>query len=235
MNGINKQLKELYESKWDDFSKKINGINNDVLSQEISTNPLLLRIDEQEYLNSDIKIMIFGQETNDWDLDFKNDVEHCLIMYNDFFNTKNCFSKKNKPFWTGYQKFISKLNDASSGKRISSVWNNVIKIGIKGKKGKPNKSIYDIERNFFNIIKDEIQILKPDVLLFLSGPNYDEEIRNSLQNVNFNAIDNNFNIRQMSKLEVIGNNIKAYRTYHPGYLWRIDIDSYFDEIIKDII
>ena len=42
-----------------------------------------------------------------------------------------------------------------------------------------------------------------------------------------------FKERQLCKLET-SLKIKTYRTYHPNYLWRNDINKYFKAIINDM-
>ena len=93
--------------------------------------------------------------------------------------------------------------------------------------------IYKIEKEYFNVINDEINVLKPDIILFVSGPNYDKVIKNSLIDANFEALSDKFSARQIAKIEFKNHN-NIFRTYHPNYLWRNNIDSYFNEIIENI-
>ena len=67
-------LQEIYNSKWNELSDGLNEILKDNSKENKPTNPLLLYINEDDYKNADIKIMIFGQETNDWEGNFQNDI-----------------------------------------------------------------------------------------------------------------------------------------------------------------
>ena len=65
MDGINNQLRALYAENWSVFAGKLDAL---VTSDQAvkPTNPLLLYVeDEEQYLHADIRLMVFGQETND--------------------------------------------------------------------------------------------------------------------------------------------------------------------------
>ena len=64
--GINNQLKELYSGNWGELESEAKGISN-------ITHPLLIKVDETIFCNSDIKVVIFGQETDGWQGKFPNE------------------------------------------------------------------------------------------------------------------------------------------------------------------
>ncbi|WP_123956632.1 hypothetical protein [Chryseobacterium mucoviscidosis] len=107
---MNENLKKLYEDNWSIFSQKLIGIINDEGKENKPTNPLLLFVDEKKYKNADIKIMIFGQETNDWEGDFQNNPNLSLETYNDFYNSNDCFGYAGQ-FWNGYNRFLTLLSN----------------------------------------------------------------------------------------------------------------------------
>ena len=117
-------------------------------------------------------------------------------------------------------------------KKIRLTWNNIVKIGKHGAKGFPPDYIYEIEREHFHVIPQELEILNPNVVLFLTGPNYDSIIKDNFGELKYEALPNSTE-RQLSRV-TLKNVPFAYRTYHPNYLWRNDIDDYFDTIIDDI-
>lgn len=230
---MNEKLQEIYKSKWDDLSSSLEEILSDNSKENKPTNPLLLYINEEIYRNADLRVMIFGQETNDWEGDFQNNINICLNTYDDFFNANDCYSYGGQ-FWNGFNRFLTLLKNRFPEKKVSSIWNNVIKIGNSGRdKNYPPEYIYNIERQKFSVIEKEIEILKPNIILFLSGPNYDAELRNSLTNVQFSQLNKNFTERQLAKIKYQDYN-NTFRTYHPNYLWRHGIDTYFNEIIDNI-
>ena len=135
----NRQLFALYESKYTELSENIRVINErlslDGKLKQRATNPLLLKVTD-DYINADIKIMFFGQETNGW-LREKNKGEFCneigpvLSLYEKFYLSGECFSYGGH-FWNGVARFKSLLQKQIPNKTIVFVYNNVLKIGKCG-------------------------------------------------------------------------------------------------------
>lgn len=112
------------------------------------------------------------------------------------------------------------------------LWNNIVKVGKHGDKGFPPDYIYEIERDHFNVITEELNILKPNIVLFFTGPNYDSVIADNFGEIEYKAIEP-FSQRELAKLKLFDIPF-VFRTYHPNFLWRNDIDSYFDTILNNI-
>jgi uracil-DNA glycosylase len=196
------------------------------------TNPLLLVLrDEKKFNSADIRIMIYGQETNDWGGNFENNIEETKVIYNDFFNTNACFSYGGQ-FWNGVNLFLKKIRQKYPEKKVEFLWNNVVKFGKSGEKNTPPKYISDIENENFAILGEEIDIIKPNLLLFLSGPYYDHILKNQIKGFDKKEELSDFTSRQLSKFKY-NEEVLCYRTYHPNYLWRNDINKYFDRILDD--
>lgn len=228
-NTINKKLLDLYESNYPLLSEKLveKNINLSKENQkpERGTNPLLLKIDKN-YIEADIKIMIFGQETNVWlgeknEGAFLGEIKPVIDIYQGFYLNNYCY-KYGGQFWNGIKKFKELLQKEFPNKKISFVWNNVVKIGKIGK-GFPHK-INHITNNTFNIATKEISIVKPDYLVFFSGPNYDNEIKKQFGEIKKQSVSE-YNARQLCVIE--NENIPfSLRTYHPNYLCRQGKDKY---------
>jgi hypothetical protein len=231
---MNEKLVELYKSNWTILSDELNAIVFDKNYSQKPTNPLLLSIDEEKYLSSEVKVLFLGQETNDWGNNFTGNLEETLEIYDDFYNSNYALNSYGGHFWNGINRFIELLEKKFSEKRISYTWSNIVKIGASGRdQNHPENYIYKIELEYFKVLEKELEILRPDIILFVSGPNYDSNIQKNLKEVEFNTCDSSFSIRQLAKLKFKEfNNI--YRTYHPNYLWRNNINKYFETIINDI-
>ena len=204
--GINQQLKELYSSKWD---KLINNGNEQIKSfliskaeiididkdiyqiiglqcqkckdfRKIPANPLLLKVNEEEYENSDLKVMIFGQETYGWHR-FGTKLSEEMDKYMNFFNYKSeniaaYKGSQKSSFWKAFKWFRKNINKHFDDKNIYYLWNNISKIGSYMNETGVPKNIRELERNFFNhIIVEELKILKPDIVIFFIGNRDGEE------------------------------------------------------------
>ncbi|MDR2708550.1 MAG: hypothetical protein LBC07_01040 [Elusimicrobiota bacterium] len=235
-NKTNNQLIQLYEKYYPVLSEKIVKFNKsmDLQSKQKAANPLLLQVND-EYTNADLKIMIFGQEAVDWGgtelreikktnemyfvpiMQEKNIVNLLCQFYGGFFLSGKCY-KYTRGFWGQMKKIKNQLAEKMPHKKTAYLYNNVLKIS-KSEWGKPSREIIDIEKTQFNVIEKEIQIVKPDVLLFFSGPNYDGEIELTFKNSNIlkaeQSIVEPFKLREFRKFD-IANMPPAFRTYHPN-------------------
>lgn len=230
---MNTKLADLYSSNRENLCSALKPILEDHKLEVKPTNPLLLKVNDIDAFNkADIRLMIYGQETNSWGEQFSSSIDSTLSIYDEFFNTDRCFSYGGQ-FWNGVNRFLSLLQTKYPDKKIRFLWNNVVKIGKFADKGFPPDYIYEAERKYFPVIKDEMQIIKPNLVLFFTGPNYDSVIQDNFGKLKYDAVDP-FTEREVSKI-TLDNIPFVFRTYHPNYLWRNDIDTYFDSIIKHIV
>lgn len=231
---MNNKLKKLYHTHWDTLKSKIVDINNNSELNIKPTNPLLISLENNEYEQAEIKVVIFGQETNSWFESFNGDLETTLNLYKEFFNDGYALKNYGGQFWNGINRFLELLKQKYPNKKIGLIWNNIVKIGCEDRNmNLPPDYILEVEKDYFNIIKEEIEILKPDITLFLSGPYYDSAIEKSFGTFSSEKISEIYNEWKIAKLN-LGYSENIFRTYHPGYLWRNDINSYFQTIIDHI-
>ncbi|MFQ3578700.1 MAG: uracil-DNA glycosylase family protein, partial [Bacteroidales bacterium] len=220
-----------HSCKWDKLTSEFERIGSDKKLISQPTNPLLLQVDnEADFAAADLRILIFGQETNGW-FEMDDTLESILDAYGDFYNKEKCFSYGGQ-FWNGFSRFITLVSKHFPNKKARFLWDNIVKIGKSEGKGFPPDYVYKMEREHFSVIKEEIKIIKPNVIVFLTGPNYDFVIKDNFGELPRQALTP-FSERQISKIQFPGVD-NVFRTYHPNYLWRNDIDSYFERIIKEI-
>ena len=145
------------------------------------------------------------------------------------------------------------LLSAYPGKRVSMIWNEISKLSARTAKGGGAVSVeaHGIEKNFFHVIPDEVEILKPDILIFFIGPGmennkyYNYILENFKLNGKPNPLPNLPTGEDVIKLPIEGVKF-AYKTYHPGYApkeantfhWKLydailkDINDYFDQLLE---
>jgi len=231
LTKINDKLKELYNTSWTKLSTKLNEVinNNNYLIKP--TNPLLINLsDEENYKSSDIKVMIFGQETNDWEGPFYNDLDKISNVYNNFYQ-EHKFAHKGH-FKNHFNGLITLFENKFPNKKIGFIWNNVIKVGKSYSKGTPPKYILDIIKDEFSVLQQEIDILRPNIILFLSGPNYDKYIIEQIPNIEKNEI-NGFAPNVLASFN-IKNVDYVFRTYHPNkinFLGKQDYNKIYNTIL----
>lgn len=198
------KLNELYKPFFSNVKDKV--------GNEIGQygNPLLIDLVKTNNINTDV--MIFGQETNTWYNDIK-DIDKLIEIYSKFLNDN---LRSNTPFWQCFRKWLGDENSVF-------VWNNLSKMDYNSN---GNRSILncpeqkEILKKSAELIKQEIEIIQPKIIIFLSGPRYDFIIQNYLgakkKDILEIAKEN-----QLCEFELEGfENIKSFRAYHPGYLNR---------------
>ena len=265
--SLNDQLVNLYGPKIPRLYSAIEPLfaDHDVIKPAL---PLLIELnDDESYEKADLRVMIFGRETNNWN-DTKERSEYPYGTYN--FNLSSsddilneikgkhvddepeihglgdiyhayCYENNGvrKAVFTRRQnQLIQQLRDRLGNQNVHAVWNNVSKIGCGGTDfgkscRKPTAEIRRIEREFFNVVADEIKILKPDIVIFLTGFGADHEIKEI-----FNLSDEDFkSVRDdvfLDRFNIPGVKYAA-RTIHPSRQNKENLARHFDALVEDIV
>lgn len=252
--GLSYQLELLYDEKW---SK----LNEALKAHEIAIRtPFLLSLNkydegdtEKWYTDADLKVMIFGQEGNRWELpaDKRPIPADIMEMYQEFYNEnykedatgKIKFPGRSSFFKLGFNHFTNSifdfLREEFPTKRAAFLWNNISKLAAVGRNGtgvSVNSFTHQLEQEFFRVIPDEIEILKPDVLIFLTG--VDEKYNRYIAE-NFVIRDNPIQlsglpIKDVAKLDIESVKL-AYRTHHPAdRSARDDRQMWYHAILDDL-
>jgi uracil-DNA glycosylase len=95
---------------------------------------------------------------------------------------------------------------------------NLIKMNHVKKK-RPPKDVEDLICSTFPVLKYEIQMLQPDVVIFFTGPFYDARIQKTFNDAVFEPIEH-FNQRHFARVSQPDLPFHTYRTYHPGFSMR---------------
>ena len=254
--------------------------------------PLLIELEEYPdghypYEEADVRVMIFGRETNNWkdgdrqkdaktyteygtynfhlqtnddilaeirgkhtdangnDLPESEERKGLTDIYIDYLyrreedgpNKGERIRTGKTPFTKWNYNFIDALQVRLGSKRVEFVWNNLFKIG-KGNigssaRGESPAFIRDIEKECFDVIRQEIEILKPDIIIFapLTADNVIVE-KFGLENSDFQLIDDK--LPELRRIEIPG--IKyAARTIHPAYKSNDILNEYNNALIEDIL
>ncbi len=124
-------------------------------------------------------------------------------------------------------------------KTVECVWNNIHKVGNGAAGngrccGQPTAEIQEIVKRRFNVVPDEIKILKPDIVIFLTGKYADNAIMNT-----FDISKNEFvHVNAGSEIFLDRINLPgvkyAARTIHPSRKSNEVLNTHFEAVIKDI-
>lgn len=225
------KLHELYRRKLNETSSVLIDYNFATSHDKRATNPFLLSIPDN-YDAFKNKIMIFGQETNTWckecgkRSEFSNKLERTLELYTTFY-LKGGINKYCGPFWNEFKRI---RREVSKTKNAVFLWNNINKIGRVGKGNIPE--INKIQFEYFQVIREEIRLLSPNIMVFLTGPDYDNFIKKNIGEFSQKKIGESlYELSFNQGLE----EIKSFKTYHPNALYKLSknrkvIPKLIDEI-----
>lgn len=204
---------------------------------------------EEWYTKADIKIMFFGKEPHGWEKDL--DVGDLMGIYEDFLDDKYVVAGNSgyfnedeigntRMFRFAINGIMSCIKDdilrAYPGKRVSMIWNNISKLSTFEGRSVDSRT-HEIEHKYFHVIPKEVEILKPNILIFFTGPG---------ENTYYKYIRENFtmdgeplplaslSVHDVAKLPIREVEL-AYKTHHPNS--RISDKSHWDNygaILTDI-
>ncbi|MGI5107675.1 hypothetical protein H0R94_11710 [Treponema socranskii] len=191
-----------------------------------------------EYEHADLKVMIFGQEALRWhnpddSMNFYEDghePKDYSDLYSDYMQLLNGddveFKKggiRKAPFNKEYRRLRNLIQETAKkyGKSAGFMWNNLIKLtALKGGSGKRYFNKVSAIQESSLLIKEELNFFKPNILIFLTGPDYDFVIQNEIKGTHiFDVVSKDkvepFNDRMLSVFNIKNIDL-ALRTYHPG-------------------
>lgn len=198
-------------------------------------NPFLVKV-LPGYRKAKHKVLFVGKETSGWDSfpvtlntykspnpEMQRDasIKYLQWMYEDLrYHRKWDYHL----FWRGMRKLYQSLtNDKNDDGFIHT---ELVRFDVDGKQ--PPAHVEELLQREFNVLPMEIQALKPDVVIFLTGPYYDERLKKTFEGVEpvqLEKIDG-FGENQLVRVVHPGLPFHSYRTYHPGYSLRKETENF---------
>lgn len=241
--ALNEQLNNIYQPY---FNELITHLKNDKLIDKVQPPFLLglnrekdgnVSVgDETWYTQANLKVMVFGKEVHEWGWPKLEDgaqlisddlVEAYEMFYSEnyrdtFFLTDSNSKLSKSPFFrTGFNGLMDGINErlkkVYSEKKVAFLWNEISKLSTReGRSRKVHDSIHRYETDFFHVIPQEIELLKPDIIIFLTGfgEPYDQYIHENFHIQSTSSVDN-ISINDVIKMELKEVSL-AYKTHHPG-------------------
>lgn len=201
------ELLKLYTSHSTAFKSVLN-----LTTEEHKLNGPYLCSPGKEYLESKVKVVFVGQETKGWTA--HADVSLQMQTYADFGLGKKYIPS---PFWN----VIRKIEKAATGNHYCCATLNLNKFDVNGKP--PREPYLATIQKLDHILKDEIQLLKPDLVIFFTGWRLDGRLT-GIFNANLVEVDG-LKKRELAEIKLVNESFKIFRTYHPNYLRRSGLEN----------
>jgi hypothetical protein len=202
----------------------------------VKASPPLLVLPHERWKSAKVKLLIVGQETVRWQynpgevgdsanpianfwefLQAKHGVGAMWSLYR-WYALGRAYPGLNSPFWRGFRLLSAAIN----GCEDSALWSNVFKVNVGGSVIENCKAaeISELRRVQKGLLNQEINILKPDVVVFLSGPRYDSTIQCDFPDMEISQFCRRWPKSAFGLIRAAGLPIRTIRTYHPEYLQR---------------
>jgi len=201
------------EPLFDLYRSHLNGLTafGNEVGHEDCDGPFLMAEPSPEFRESEHRLLVVGQETNGWLGGFGGSEEADLEYSINWFKGFNFGERYPKVFFRYARELASNL----TGKE-PWMWTNLFKFGKASGKGAPSDGVNSLELKYFNVLREEIRILDPTCIVFMTGPNYDHLLKQRIPDVAFSRMGD-FTLRQLAKLSSEFLPDTSYRIYHPGY------------------
>lgn len=186
-----------------------------LLIPKIQADPMLLSVDEDIYSTAKVRIMICGQETRGWTNG--NEIMKNMDGYRDFrVNNYHYGGHQKSAFWKAFRYFKSEIDRKYGAEECVYVYQNINKIGLLGVNGM-NNQVRNLERSHFPVVSKEFEILKPDIVIFLTGPSRDHDIKFHFPDLRFAKVGDESDLKRMAWLKSENLPQQSLRLYHPCY------------------
>ena len=231
MKSMQEQLNERY-GQFQQASKRL-------LDQRGISPPLMLNI-PRGWVESPCRVMVVGQETQGWGLDeryhdrsggpcemcpFKEfippkgqqvaqPVDALLHVYEVFNFAETQPINRRSPFWRAFEVL------RKTERQNCFIWSNLYRVDFDDRSvlRAPESTQREIREAQRGLLSDEIRILGPLVVVFFTGPNYDDELKAEFPGVKCCPVEGSPSTRKLARLEQPQLPHDSFRTYHPKYL-----------------
>lgn len=217
----------------------------DMINSHELSSPQLLDISapRANYIQSDYKIVFIGKETNGWFNRFERQNAGLTTIngqYRQYLEElKKIYKKHNigenyrKPIFT----FIDLLTERTNQIKNTGIILTELLRHDYNQEGASYQLAVRLAYDNNYILRKEIEILRPNAVVFLTGPNYDMYISHTYPQATFHSY-NDYDLRQVAIIEGITNIGKAVRIYHPnahspqGWEFRYDMIEIITKILN---
>jgi len=232
IRNMQEQLNERYRQ----FRQAAKGL----LDQPEISPPLLLRI-PCGWVESPCRVMVVGQETQGWGLSERyhnrpfgpcevcphkesiplkgqqkvaQPIDALLHVYEIFNFAETQPATRRSPFWRAFREL--KQTDG----KTCFIWSNLYRVDFKEHSvlGAPESTQKEIREAQRGLLSEELRILAPRIVVFFTGPNYDNELKAEFPGIKFCPVENSSSTRSLARLEHPRLPHSSFRTYHPNYL-----------------
>ena len=148
------------------------------------------------------------------------------------FDFASSYSHRNSAFWRAFRLLETEV--ARDG--VLAMWTNLFKVDMGGSVVRrcDEKARRLLREAQAGILVEEIQALDPTVVVFFTGPTYDEEIGHAFGQPEFRPLWADCPMREVAQVMSPRLPPLSFRMYHPNYLQRSRRWGQLSKLASDI-
>ena len=221
---INQELKSIYEP----YLEKLKAVSKE--HSDKFSYPLLMNV-FSDYEKAKNKVLYVGKETYGW-IDTMNNSEnltadYLMEGYKEFEFAKH-YHGRNSPFW----RFVRTCHEKLNGENLPNglLWTNFSKCDSNGTT--PDYELQKINDKGFDLIVDEIRITKPDIVIFITGWDYERQFQRVFNGLEYKTLEEKYLYQCIH--EALPKH--SYMTMHPkGLQIRKMFDTTLNKIVENVV
>jgi len=185
------------------------------------------------YWSSPVRLMVIGQQTAGWGeaVSWAGKPAECVEQLKGYYHSfelgKHYLST---PFWGAAHELGRLINPSSPAN--SFIWTNLLKLDQGG--DRPEDKVEKTVSAAFSVLPEEVRLARPQAVVFLTGPNFDERLTATFPECDLEKIGNH-PLRELALVRGTGLPRKTFRTYHPKFLRLSKRWSLLDEIASLVL
>ena len=207
--------------------------------------PFLLSLTTHAYPEAAIRLMVVGQQTKGWenewmyeDVDTDRFIEHLLEAYGDFQLGKDYHPSR---LLETSHDLYRRLNP--SGPENGFLWDDLVKVD-ENWGHRPEPDVEELLAGEFDVLRKEIELAEPHVIVFFAGPDYWERFRSTFSDVRLVPVPVDGAgphewWRRMGGLLLASPASKPgprwFYTYHPGGFYQMRHQADLEQALRKIV
>lgn len=200
VEAMNAALHATYSRGWEALDEEVARVPG-------ASRPFVIRVPDG-YESSARRLLIVGQETFGWGWQDGAPLaspRQLMDLHAEFELGRHYTSS---PFWRGAHELHRRVDP--TGEHGAFLWSNLVRVDCQRRR--PPKALEEHVASL-RWLNEELAITKPDVVVFFTGPRYDDRLSSQFSGLTY--VDLGDGLRHLRHAELP---VHSYRTYHPKYL-----------------
>jgi len=229
-------MQDLLKAIYEDYKQ---WVSSEIQDLSVISPPLLLSVPEK-WTKSKTRILIVGQETLGWDFSdgsyypwphppitnfeqfasYPRSVSALMQGYVDFEFCRHQKKNVNSAYWRAHRQIRKFMSEEVFGFDSCVLTTNLFRMAFENGSAVYNgtkEQAEEMNRLSGTLLAEEISILEPTVVIFFTGPLYEDYLISQFSDIEFSPISN-LPTSRLAQVNSLSLPKSSFRTYHPSHL-----------------